>query len=598
MHQVRFSEPVQVAEMIVPRCSLTFGVAPCTASLADGPPCYQQWGGCLSRATFNNDATIKWRFMKSAARGMELYEKVGDTVATDPLYMLESVSVSESRINVGSLRDGDAPLGITGGCTLTFNDQPFDDFVGDQNSALRTEVNNETGFWARWFERVPYYQNIKWRIYEGFWGQTLEEMNGRTYIMESAAGPDSSDQVTIQTVDPLRQTDAKRAMFPPEMDMELQNDLNATSTADLEIQIGTTGDLLVELGNTTTKYIVIRSEVIGYTSAVEVPDGDGVWVLGGVARGQLGTTASAHTARDAVKRVGYFELMDSWEITRYLLKFSPVLDEFVNVNGEWQAEASAYLQGYQFTRAVVKSTPVNNLVGELMRDSTFYIWWDAQLERIPLKAVRPELPTFTITDDDILRGSFNLRREPKERVSRIHFKFDKRDPTASNEAKNYAQGAARIAAEEESELAGAVVSSKTIFSEWMINRAVADEVTLRYLARFSRTPVYASLQVIGDEIKTGDIVQLEYRRQVDTQGFQIPRRWQVNSAKQVRFKEVTELELQQFIFQALRYMVWMADDAIPYMDYPAEERGEIINAGFWNDEDGRLPDGSTGWLWQ
>lgn len=156
-----FNEPIQVVELVVPRCSLSFGVGPCTANLTKGPYCYQQWGGCLARAAFNDEATIKWRFMKKRARGMALYESVGSALATDPFYMLESVSTEESRINVGAVRSGDAPLGITGGVTIAFTDEPFDDHVGDPYRSLRPEIARDGGFWAKFFTRVPYFGNMR-----------------------------------------------------------------------------------------------------------------------------------------------------------------------------------------------------------------------------------------------------------------------------------------------------------------------------------------------------------------------------------------------------------------------------------------------------
>lgn len=597
MSPVLFSEPIQVVELVIPRCSLSFGVGACTASLVDGPYCYQQWGGCLAKAAFTDLATIKWRFMRPSARSMELFETATDLIATNPFYMLESVSVAESRINVGSIRDGDAPLGITGGCTITFRDQPFDDHIGDPYRALRPAINSEAGFWAKFFQRVPYYLNIRVNVYEGFWGQTLAEMVKRTYIMESATGPDSNDMVTIQAVDPLRLTDAKRASFPPEMDMQLVAALTSGSTASFLVQVGTTGDLTIALGNTATKYILIGSEIIGYTGATLVLDGE--WSLTGISRGQLGTTAAAHDADDAVQRVGYFELMDSWEIAEYLLGFTLVPPEFINVGGEWTTEASTYLQGYQFTRAIIRPTPVNKLLGELMRDSTFFIWWDELAQKIPLKAIRPEIPTIEINEDqNILRGSFSVRREPKERVSRVHIRFGKKDPTASNEFKNYSQSLARVAAEEEFEKAGADISSKTIYSEWMINRSVASEVTLRMLARFAQTPVYATVRVVGEDIKTGDVIEVTHRKLMDTEGFQATKRWQVTSAKQIKFKEVTELTLQQFIFQAARFMTWMPDAAGTFESIPVEEREELLGVGYWCGDDGKMSDGSDGWVWQ
>lgn len=593
-----FNEPIQVVELVVPRCSLSFGVAPCTASLTDGPYCYQQWGGCLAPAAFNDEAVIKWRFMKKAARGMELYATAVDKIATDPLFLLESVSVQENRINVGAIRVGDAPLGITGGVTISFIDEPFDDFVGDPYRHLRGAVDTQGGFWAKFFTRVPYFAHIRINIYEGFWGDSLDLMTRRTYLMESATGPDSNQKVTITGVDPLRLTDPKRASFPPEMDMELVTPMTNASTSDIIVQKGITGDLEIQLGNTVTKFILIGSEIIGYTGQSANATDDGEWTLTGITRGALGTTAADHSPGDAVQRVARFQTQDSYLIAQHLLGFTRVPPEFVNAGGEWTTEASTYLQGYQFSRTIIRPTPVNKLLGELMRDSTFYLWWNAFASKIKMKAVRPEEASIDIDDNIYLRGSFSIRREPKERISRVHIRYGQRDPTKGADFTNYAYSSARIAAEEEYEKAGAEVMSHTITSDWIITKAIADEVNLRLLARFSKTPMYATLRVVGDDIIEGDLVNLTSPAIRDTEGFRVSKRWQVISAKQVKFKEVTELTLQEFIFQAARYMVWMEDAATPYEDVPVEDREGLLGVGYWSDDNGLMSDGSDGWFWQ
>lgn len=594
-----FNEPIQVVELVVPRCSLSFGVGLCTALLTDGPYCYQQWGGCLAPAAFNDEATIKWRFMKKSARAMELYATAVDEIATDPLFMLESVSVQENRINVGAIRVGDAPLGITGGVTISFTDEPFDDHVGDPYLSLRGAIDAEAGFWAKFFTRVPYFAHIKINIYEGFWGDSLDLMTRRTFLMEGATGPDSNKKVTITGVDPLRLTDRKRASFPPEMDMELVSTMTAGSTSDIIVQIGTTGDLEMQLGNTVIKYILTGREVIGYTGASANPSDDGEWTLTGITRGQLGTTAAAHSPKDAVQRVGRFETQDSYLIAEHLLSFTRVPPEYINAGGSWTTEASTYLQGYQFSRTVIKPTAVDKLLGELMRDSTFYLWWNAFASEIKMKAIRPGKATIDIDDDTYLRGSFAIRREPKERISRVHIRFGQRDPTEGADFTNYASSSARVAAEEEYEKAGAEVMSHTITSDWIITKAIADEVNLRLLARFSKTPLYADLRVVGDGIVEGDLVNLTSPALRNTEGFKVSKRWQVISAKQVKFKEVTELSLQEFIFQAARYLTWMPDDAVSvYEDIPVEEREDLLGVGYWAQDDGLMSDGSDGWFWQ
>ncbi|MBK5925086.1 hypothetical protein CCR90_15200 [Rhodovulum sulfidophilum] len=72
---------------------------------------------------------------------------------------------------------------------------------------------------------------------------------------------------------------------------------------------------------------------------------------------------------------------------------------------------------------------------------------------------------------------------------------------------------------------------------------------------------------------------------------QVTRRWQVIKAQQVKPGEVTEYLLQQFIYQATRYLVWMDDDSPDFGSATDDERN---NGFWWADEDGLMPDGSEG----
>lgn len=137
------------------------------------------------------------------------------------------------------------------------------------------------------------------------------------------------------------------------------------------------------------------------------------------------------------QRAGHFELMDAWDIAFDLVtNHTPIPDEFVD-KAQWDAEAGVYLQGYQFTRTIPAPVAVNKLLGELMRDGTFYIWWDERAQTIPLKAVRPEIATRTISDTgDFVAGSIDIERRPDERISRAVVHFGVIDPTKGDSGEN------------------------------------------------------------------------------------------------------------------------------------------------------------------
>ncbi|RAP39284.1 hypothetical protein BYZ73_21335, partial [Rhodovulum viride] len=283
------------------------------ASLADGPRCYNCWGTCLDRDHYRGDGSIAWRFVPPTQALVPLYDRTGEHIGTNAFPTLRSVSVRSSKINVGSIRDGEKPLGVTGGVTVTLTDAPFDDYVGDWSRAVRGP--RPGFFWAKWCARNPFYANMFLRVYEGFAGEALADMEQRLYILDSVDGPDSDGTVTLKGVDPLRLTDESRAQFPRETEMRLAGDITATTTA-ITIEASTPADITDQFGNTATRYLGIGSEIIGYTGS---SGSDGVWTLSGVTRGALGTEAASHGDEDSAQRVGRYELMDAWDIARDLL---------------------------------------------------------------------------------------------------------------------------------------------------------------------------------------------------------------------------------------------------------------------------------------
>ena len=586
------NEPIQIAELWQPRCALRFGVSPCTATTADGPKCYNCWGTCLDRANYDGSGSIAWRFVKPVQQFQPYYSESGEDIKTNAFPMLTGISSRSSKINVGSIRDGEKPLGVTGGVSITLKDAPFDDFVGDYYKADRTFSGGN--FWGKWTARNPFFANMYLRIYEGTSDQTIAQMTERLFVLDNVAGPNSDGSVTLTGVDPLRLTDNARAQFPRETNIQLNGAITDTATS-ISIIATEEVDLSDAFGNTATDYIIIGSEIIGYTGYSGGTDN--VWSLSGVVRGQLGTTAASHSDGDGVQRVGRYDTMDAWAIANdMLVNHTEIPASFINYTN-WTTEAVAYLTGYSFSRTVTKPTAVNALLGELMRDGTFYIWWDEENQTIPLKAMRPEITQHSITDNgQIVAGSLSMRREPDERISRIFVYFDQVDPTKSDDPTNFRTMQGRVNADVENADAGAELRSKTIYSKWITTDAQAVELTQRMLDRYGYSPRYMSVRMIDTTLEIGQIVNVTSRVDIDTEGREKTLRWQIISAQDVKAGECVEYQLQEFLYQATRYGFWTADAEVDYASATDEDR--YYGKAWYSDADGLMPDGVTGYLWQ
>lgn len=587
-------EPITIVELIQRRCSNRFGVAPCTASVNDGPRCYQTGGTCLDIANFNQNGVIRWRFVEQLQFSDYLYEQDGDNdISTNAIPCLVSVSHSASRINVGAIRKGESPLGILSGVSASFVDFPYDDDDGDFYRDQRDGFRGT--FWAKMVARNPFFTGMRLAVYEGYRGQALSEMQKRVYIVEGINGPDAAGNVTVFGIDPLGLTRGKRAKFPRDTDMSLVDAITSSQTTGVRVRAPLLSDLSDAFGNTgTTRYVTIGNEILRYTGFTVFDAPAAVYTLSGVARGQLGTTAAAHSASAPVQRAGRYNAADAWVISRDLLEVhSGVPDEFIDFD-QWEEEASDYLLGFQVEATISRPEDVETLLGELMQQCTFMIWWDDRAQKIPLKAIRPQIVNASISDSaNIIAGSGSLTRDVESRITRLFVYYGHRDPTKGLDFANFANVRVGIDGTAEGLAGGGEVRSDTIFSRWLRTEGQAAELVTRILGRFSKVERYLSVSLDAKDrsIKLGDVVAVDTDLIADSEGRRQVIVWQVIRADEIASGHVVRYDLQEFAFQVARFARYMADDA------PEWPGGDDVGA-WYADEGGLMPDGSDGYFYQ
>lgn len=586
--------PVQLVGIKQPRCGLRFGVAPCTATTDDGPRCYNCWGTCLDLVNYDPTGSIEWMFYKPNQKVYRTFSAVGEDIRTNPMPLLESVTDFTSKINVGSVRDGEAPLGVTGGASAKFNDQYFDDRVGDYYYADRTQPI-EGDFFAKFVTRNPFYGNMTMTIYEGTADQLFGDLSTRTFLMENVDGPNIDGSVKAEALDPLRLTDPKRSLFPRATDMRLGGAIDNSQTAGIILEAPFEVDVSDAFGNTVESYVRIGSEIVSYTGYTGA---DGVWELTGVTRAVLGTAAASHSDNDAAQRVGRFAAMDAWDIAKYLIADATDIGLDKIPEAEWDTEAGLFLTGYTFDRTIIKPTGVNRLLGELMRDGTFYLWWNERLAKIPLKAIRPQTEVATlVAEDDFIKGTGEITREPDERMTRPIVYWGIIDPTKSEtDPSNYRYQRGIINAGVEGPDAGASIITKQIFSQWISSDAQALELVNRLNARYEYSPRYLKFSApFSRQYEMADVIRISMRQDLDTEGRRDPKRWQVISRKESPQGVAFSYVVQEFLYQASRYAAWMADDAPAFADATEDD---LLTGAWWSDDEGKMADNSSGWLWQ
>ena len=127
------SKPVQVIEVRQKRCSLRYGVSPCTAPIAeDTVKCFNTYATCKARDVYNQSGGLSWYFHRHG-------DPVPPTAALPDanfiyppsIPILRTVRTEATRINLGSVREGESPFGLRGTISVTLDDFEFRNQFGD-----------------------------------------------------------------------------------------------------------------------------------------------------------------------------------------------------------------------------------------------------------------------------------------------------------------------------------------------------------------------------------------------------------------------------------------------------------------------------------
>ncbi|MDR2099265.1 MAG: hypothetical protein LBP40_00365 [Campylobacteraceae bacterium] len=567
-------EPFVMVELFQKCCSNRYGVSPCTATLGQEPQkCYNSFATCQDYAHFNLNSQIVWKFVKP------------DVNFTDCIPSLVSVNSTVTKINVGGGDETVSPFGRRSTCTIVLTDHPTDDskdfYLADRGFDPLTRGT----FWGKFLARNPYYANWTVNVYEGYVGQTLEQMQKRTYLIDKIAGPDSGGKVTITTKDPLKLGDDKRALVPVPSDGRLAVDINATQTAGIIIE-NSEGDILKQLGNTTLYYMRIGDEIISYTGATQ---DETLYTLTNVTRAVLGTEAEEHDTDDDASRVVRYESMPCWRVAYDLLtNFTEISSEYIPLD-EWDAEGNVWLNIFQITGTVEESISVNELLGELCEQCLMYIWWDERASKVRLKAIRPEIDDIALLNDrdNIIQDSFSIKEDPKQRISRFIVYYNRKNVTEDiDKVGNYRNAVLRV--DGDSEYAYNESRTKQVWSRWLTTEAQARQLSIRMLTRYKLNPRYITLKVDAKDrnINVGEVIMLETVSIQDPTGEGVTALFQVISVNEITQGETVQLELQSFEFEMTeRYGFYTYDNALNYTDYTKAER---IGKAFYADDNDKV----------
>lgn len=243
---------LQYVEIDIDYCSLTYGVAPCQASLTNSPPtgtkkCFNTLVTCQDRANFTN-SPVTLRFAVPTADLPASVECIPN---------IKSVTFDPATVSLGQ------NLGQRATLTVTFDDhkhsdtgEGFDKYLSDRTY----DPYSQGTFWGKFRSRQPFVRGRPLRWIIGTTDQDIGDMETRHYIIDSFTGPDNNGLFKIIAKDLLKLADGDRALAPAVSEGFLVSDItNVQTTLTLsptDVAINYPNSGYVNIGGT---------EIVSYT---------------------------------------------------------------------------------------------------------------------------------------------------------------------------------------------------------------------------------------------------------------------------------------------------------------------------------------------
>lgn len=559
-------ELLQIVELDVDRCSLTYGAGACTAALGTTGvrKCYNTYFTCQSKDNFDREVRTL-RFAKNQ-NGIPRSDRVYPA--------LQSVSTNPTEINLGGVNDRLGSLGKRARISVklkdfTDSDIWFDDYQSERVDG--TAQTDESGynpqergtFFGKLRRRFPYYVGRALRVKEGyvsdklimpvlsgyvwvdannwdddaFWFDSPETMRTRNYVVTEWSGPDAAGNVTITASDVLDLASDKKAQAPAPSQGRLAVNVASSGLPSFDLVPADAGDEYPASGTA-----VIGSEIVTFTRS-----GDTITLT---ARAQGGSTASSHSADDTFQLCYVANDATIASVAIDLMTNYAGIDASYIDTSAWTSEGQRWLATYSLNAIITKPTGVTTLLAELSQFGVIW-WWDDEDQEIRMRANRPldvDETAPNLSDNlTFIEDKSDTADLYDQRLSRVFFYHGVIDYTqGTTDGDNFRRVSVAIDGEAESELEYDQTQSYEIFSRWLGeagNYSIATPAVKRLLNRYRDTPRQFLFEFdVKDEasVDVASPVTIQSRLIQDETGNNLATQMQVTSIEEVvgghRFK--------------------------------------------------------------
>lgn len=566
-------EPVQIVEIDIDYCSLTYGTGACTAVLGTSGvrKCFNTFQSCQDKTNFDKTTkTLRFIQPRTGAPKDEVY-----------FPCLENVSAFSSTVNINGSNPKLSALGKRAKATITLSDFPYHDGYLDKYRDGRRDGTAQTDeggydpqdrgtFFGKLKARFPFYAGRPMRIKDAYLENgALTNVRTRNYIITDIQGPNSNGTVTIEGKDVLALAENKKAYCPT------PSRGSVSTLAQLGLETDTTEFTLVPEGigseYSASGYAVLGDEVVTFTRS-----NDDITLTG---RGLLGTEAEEHDDGTTFQEAVRFENQNVDDVLYTLLNDYTDIDQSFMPTTDWATEIDTWMGSLILNTTITEPTPVTELVSELS-DLGLSVWWDDVDQEIKIRAARPPFgDTVTEISDSNNIKSVTQKDEDEDRVTQVHFYSVQSNPTRGLKDKaNYDRIAIYIDSEAESANAYDDTRVREIFCRWLNvgNDIQVGVLSNRILSSYATSPRVFTVTVDAKDrdIQLGDVVELNTRVCTDFTGNNCGQRVQVFKKTESKSGHEVEYSLQKYFYQNDSYAIIMSNSAPDFDSATADDKFE------------------------
>jgi hypothetical protein len=583
-------EPIQIVEIDVDYCTLTYGTAPCTAVLGTTGTykCFNTYATCQAKTAFTKSAKTL-RFVNNRAN-------LPKGLVAFPCLNENGITAFSSTVNIAGSDDKMSAFGRRATVSVKLMDFVYDDIGFDKYQSQRISGAAQTGgvgydpitkgtFFTKLKSRFPYYAGRALRVIDGYIDDgVLSDTKTRNFIITDMNGPDNSGNVVFEAKDVLALADNDKAVVPKAGRGKLG--ANVTAAVGQTFSLTPAG---IESEYPASGWAIIGSEIVAFTRAAAV--------ITLTQRGLYGTVAATHNINDTFQ-LCYNVVNQRVDDLIYdlLVNYAGVPASYCNLSTDWKTEVDTWLSGLLLNTVIAKPTGVAQLIGELAILG-ISIWWDEVNQKVRLLVNHPATSAATtpISDRNNVKKIVQEDRD-EDRLTQIHFYSKQTDPTKDYKSKdNYNQINVTIDTDAENTNAYGTPIIKEVFCRWLNNGgadAFVTSISQRLLSRFNTAPKRYTILLDAKDRDLGlaEVLSLDSRIVTDPTGNVVTTLLQVIKTTEKRSGHEYEVVAQAFQYDG-RYG-FITSNTTPVYSLATDDQ-KRVGAFFVNESTLLFSDGSA-----